>query len=159
MLKFRNPIHLEIIYPDGTIEKETVFNGLTDEGRQYLLDTALAAGSQLPTWYIGLIASAGFTAVDDTDTMGAHAGWTEEVAFTEAGRLIWVPVAQGNALVNTLAVSFNYVAEGTLEGILVSSDATKGGSIGTLWATGVFAASRVIPAGTAINIIYQVEAV
>ena len=159
MLKFNNPIHLEIVYPDGTIEKETVFNGLTDEGRQYILDAGLAAGTPITAWQIGLIATAGFTAVDASDTMASHAGWTEEVAYTEATRLLWVPTAQGNALVNTVAVTFNYVAEGTLEGILVSSDNTKGGTTGTLWATGVFASSRVIPAGTAINIVYQVEAV
>ena len=159
MLKFRNPIKLQIVYPDGTIEEETVLNGVTDEGRQYILDVGLVDGTKLPTWHIGLIASAGFTAVDDTDTLASHSGWSEETAYTEATRLQWVPVANGNQLANSVAISFNFVAEGTLEGILVASENTKGGSTGTLWATGVFASSRVIPAGTAINIIYQIEAV
>lgn len=159
MLKFKNPIKLQIVYPDGRIEEEEVLNGVTDEGRQYILDCGLNDGTKIPTWYVGLISTAGFTAVDDTDTLASHAGWTEETAYTEATRLEWVPVANGNILSNSVAISFNFVAEGTLEGILVASDNTKSGSTGSLWATGVFASSRVIPAGTAINIIYQIEAV
>lgn len=159
-MKFINPIKLELVHPDGTTELlDEVLNGMTDEGRQYAVGVALNSETQLTSWHIGLISDAGFTGVNDTDTLALHAGWTEETGYTETVRQVWTPVLVGNALVNTVAAQFNFVSETTLKGILVASDNVKGGSTGKLWSTGLFSGDRVIPAGTAINITYQVEAV
>ena len=159
-MKFINPIKLELVHPDGRTEiLDEVLNGMTDEGRQYAVGVALNSVTQLTDWYIGLISKAGFTGVSDSDTLSSHSGWVEESTYTESVRQTWTPVLSGNALINTVAAQFNFASEVTLVGILVASDSAKAGTTGTLWSTGLFSGDRTIPAGTSINITYQVEAV
>jgi len=116
-------------------------NGITNVGKNYLLGTGFHAEAQIATWYIGLINNAGFTALAATDTMAAHAGWTETTSYNEATRVEWtegVPAAQ--SITNVVAVTFTMNASLTVNGIFLNSVNTKGGATGTLWSTGSFAA-------------------
>ena len=157
MLKFRNPVRVEIVDGDN-VEVLDFFNGMTDEGRQYALGVALNQETPEANWYVGLISDTNFVDISDSDTMLSKS-WQEESSYSEAERQAWLPVASTNSLENTVAVSYNFVGDATAKGLFICSDSTKGGTLGKLWATALFPKSRDFTANTAINVFYKVEAV
>ncbi|NIR95176.1 MAG: hypothetical protein GWO08_16385, partial [Gammaproteobacteria bacterium] len=89
-------------------------NGVTDAGINLALDILfLDSQAAITGWVIGLIDSSGFTAVDPSDTMASHTGWTEFQQYSEANRVTWGPVAAASkAISNTTPAAFNINAGG-----------------------------------------------
>jgi hypothetical protein len=127
-------------------------NGTTAAGVAYLTDVALAAGSQIATWYAGLISGATTPTLDPDDTMSSHAGWTEFTAYDEAARRTWTPASAGGVATGTVA--FTMTTAGTIAGAFLTSVSTKGGSTGTLFATAVSGSSQVKSAGQTLRARY-----
>jgi hypothetical protein len=144
--------------PDGSRDGDDFFleNGVTTPGCNYLLDVGFRAQSQLASWYAGLINASGFTSVSANDTAASHAGWTEFTGYSDSTRRQWSPgAASAGVLINATAMSFTINASGSVQGIFVISDNTKGGTSGTLWSTATEASPRTVTSGQAFNAIYE----
>jgi hypothetical protein len=120
-------------------------NLITNVGLTYLIGSALIGVSPITTWYIGLVSGATPT-FDATDTMGSHAGWTEDEDYDEAARVTWAGSA-GAAGITTNAAGvaiFNMSGTTTIGGAFLTSVNTKGGTTGTLYAEGDFSPDRSV---------------
>lgn len=134
-------------------------NGVTDEGLNTILDTMFSNLAPVTDWKIGLIDNVNFTAVDPSDTMGSHAGWQELTNYSDTERVSWNPDdPSGGIITNSTAVSFNIDADGTIKGLFLTSDGSKGGSVGILWATAVFATPVQVLNGDVLKVTYTVTA-
>jgi len=142
----------------GKIRKQLkVPNGITNVGKDHALDSTFDAATQITSWYIGMVDNAGFVAFNATDTMGAHAGWSEFTAYSEGTRPEWAPdAAASQAITNGTVRAFTMSGAGTLKGLFIVSDSTKGGAGGTLWATAEFTSTIAVTASDLINITYTI---
>ena len=134
-------------------------NVITNVGKNSILDVGLGGVAQIDPWYIGLVNNAGFTAFAVTDTMSSHAGWTEWQSYTEANRVEWTSgAATAQSITNATPADFNQSASGTLKGIFITSNNTKGGTTGTLWSGASFATPIVVANTDLLKITYTVSA-
>lgn len=158
--KLGGRFHVECYDKNGNLRwKEDITNGITNVGKNKLLDVMFHADTPVTTWYIGLVDNAGFTAFADADTMASHAGWSEFTAYSESTRVEWTEgAAASQQITNASPVSFSINASGTVHGIFVVSDSTKSGTTGILWATAALAANRAVNNGDSLKITYTVGA-
>jgi hypothetical protein len=133
-------------------------NGIVDVGMNHILETEFHAGSQVSTWYIGLVDNSGFTAFNDADTMASHSGWTESTVYSQSTRPQWTAgAAASRQITNASTVDFSINDSATLKGIFVTSDNTKGGTSGTLWATAAFSSTVSVQNGDTLKITYTIS--
>lgn len=158
-VQFENPVKVQCFDKDGNLKwEEEVFNGIVDEGIEYLLDAGFNGGTQDTTHYIGLVDNSGFSAFDNADTMASHAGWSESTAYDEATRVAWNPdAAASRAVTNSTTADFTMNATATIKGIFVSSNSTKGGTTGTLWATAAFSSNASVVSSDVLKVTYTVS--
>jgi uncharacterized Zn-binding protein involved in type VI secretion len=126
-------------------------NLIVTTGRNYLLDTGVTG------LFMGLIDNAGFSAIVAGDTLVAK-GWTESTAYTQASR----PAAAFSAAANgTKATSaplvFSINATVSINGVMLATNGTKGGTTGILFAAKSFAAVRALESGDTLNVSYSVS--
>lgn len=132
-------------------------NGPTNEGLNYVLNSAFDAGTVITTWYVGLIKT--LTTLAAADTMASHAGWTESTDYTEAVRQTWTTdPATAQFLCNDDPMQFTMNAEVTIDGFFLVSVNTKGGTTGTLWATAQLDVPQKLPINEVLKIFYELEA-
>ena len=147
---------------DGKVIGEfAVPNGIVDVGLNHVLEDHFHAGTQITTWYIGLIDNAGFTALAAADTMSSHAGWAENTNYSNGTRPQWsCGAASGRQITNAVTVDFNMNADGlTIKGLFVcggTGASTKGASTGTLWATAAFGSNVALNNGDTLKVTYTV---
>jgi hypothetical protein len=146
---------------DGSIAVDNIRfkNAATVAGMNYLAETGFRSGTAVANWYVGLIAATGFTALDEDDTAGSHAGWTEATWYNEATRRQWSPTAAAGGLLEAAILTFTNSSGGSqqVRGIFVVSVNTKGGSTGTLWATAAEESNRTIGDGQTFEFYYRVQ--
>jgi len=149
MLNMGGKFRWEIEDVDGRIRDSGEFhNGITTEGVNDILDVYFRNGSTASNWYMGLISSTDYTALDEDDTMASHSGWTEDENYSQAARLEWAPsAATSGFLDNATAVKFTMNAVTTINGLFIVDDNTKGGVAGTLWATGLLETAKAVKSG------------
>ena len=112
---------------------------ITSEGLNLALDVLFGAVSKPAAWYVGLISSAGFTGISDSDTMASHAGWTEFTSYDEASRKsIPFGAASGADITNPTPVEITPSSSADVVGFFVTTNATKGGTTGYLFAASTF---------------------
>lgn len=144
----------------GEILKTYTFkNGVVDEGINAILNIMFHAASQITAWYLGLINDADLVDLLATDTMAAHPNWVEDQSYTELTRPAWPEdAAASKAIANTTPVDFSINATRTISGVFLTSDNTKGGTTGTLWATGLFTEGDAsVQSGDTLRVIYQIS--
>lgn len=153
---FENQEHYQDFKKYGNVVRPQLWlpnqpNGITDVGIHYNLNSAFRGVAQLSTWYAGLIDNSGFTGVAAGDTMASHSGWTEiTTQYDESVRqTLSFPAAASRAI--SASVSFTMNATKTVQGILVNSENTKGGTSGTLWATAVFGSPPALVSGNVLT--------
>ena len=151
-------------------------NGITNEGKNALLDIMFDAGTQRTAWYLGLIDNANFSALAAGDTYDdinqAGNGWDEFSDYTDPGnadsattRPEWAPdAASAQSITNSAVRQFDITASGTVKGVFVAGgpqaqtkdDHTAGN---TLWATALFSGGDVPVANAdALKVTYTVSA-
>jgi len=134
--------------PDGKLKwREEFENIVVNEGLNHLLDSGLAGQTQITSWYIGLKGT-GTPAAGDT--MASHATWTEDQNYSEANRQAWTPngAAAGQSVSNSSSkATFSINTNTTIYGAFLTSNNTKGGTTGKLYAAGDFAAAKTLGAG------------
>jgi hypothetical protein len=155
-IKFQGWFDLVCRNPDGSVawEERLVLNGTTTAGLTNNLGVYFVSGTQITTWYGGLVDNAGFSAFAAADTMSSHAGWTEFTNYGESVRQTWSPGAPAGGIVTGAFGTFTISASGTLKGAFVVSNNTKGGTTGVLWATGAFSSAQAVVSGQVITLSY-----
>jgi len=163
---------------DGKLIGEYEFpNGITNEGKDQLLDTQFDAATQITTWYLGLIDNANFTALAAADTYDeidqAGNGWDEFADYTDPGngdsattRPVWAPdAAASQTITNGTVVVFDITATGTIKGLFLAGGGTAPENKGdhaagsTLWATALFDSGDVdVQNGDQLKATYTVTA-
>lgn len=135
-------------------------NDITNEGKGQILDIMFHDATQIAStsWYIGLISNSGYSALAAGDTMASHSGWTEATGYTESTRVAWGPGASSSqTTTNASPATFDMNATATIKGIFVTSNSTKSGTSGKLWATGLFSADVPVNNGDQLKVTYSVS--
>jgi hypothetical protein len=152
-------------------------NGITNEGKNRLLSVMFNQGTQIGTWYLGLIDNVGYSALADTDTYDdidqAANGWDEFKNYTDGNngdntttRPEWQEDApSGQAITNSTVAVFNVTGSGTVKGVFlvggIASANLKGDHAtgGVLWATALFNSGDVpVQNGDQLKVTYTVSA-
>lgn len=161
-LNAKGKFHVEHLDRFGRTKGRYAFpNGITNEGKNKILDVMFNDGVQVAnsSWFIGLIDNSGFSTLADTDTMASHAGWNEFTSYSEANRVAWGSgAAASQSVTNATPATFNISGSGTVKGVLVPTNNTKGGTSGTLWATALFSADVPVSNGDQLKVTYTVSA-
>jgi hypothetical protein len=164
----RNRLLPELLVPKGRftlehfrsgrlINKIEIDNLVVNEGKNHILNTQFNSGSQVTTWYMGLINASGYSAIAATDTMASHGGWTEITAYTQATRPQWVvSAASGQTITNPSAITFDINATGSVQGGFICTNNTKGGSTGTLWSAVSYSSAVAVANGDQIKNTYTI---
>jgi hypothetical protein len=157
----RGRAQVEFLRDGKVYHVEDVPNGITNEGKDKILDDMFNDGTQTAnnSWFIGLIDSSGYTGLGDTDTMSSHSGWNEFTTYSEANRVAWGSgAAASQSTTNSSPATFNVNGSGTVNGVFVTTNNTKSGTSGTLWATALFSAAVPVSNGDQLRITYTVSA-
>lgn len=159
-LKVAGTFHFEQWRDGKLIHEESVPNGVVDLGKNDTLDVYFFNATQSPTWYLGFIDNAGFTALADADTAASHAGWAEATGYSEPNRPTWVTTAAASqSITNPTPATFSVTSLATIKGIAIWNDNVKSGTGGLLWASALFAGDIPVDNGDIIKISYTVNAV
>jgi hypothetical protein len=155
----------------GNIKWEDEFpNTVVTAGKNHLLDTHFKTANVTAfttTWYMGLIASNGYSAIAAADTMATHTGWLESGAqgasapgYSQATRRqITFAAAATSAKATSNAVVFSMSIGGTVKGAFIVNQSTKAGTTGTLYSAGLFTVGdKVVTNGDTLNITYTASA-
>ncbi len=147
---------------DGQLLKTYDFpNDIVNQGKNDIFDVYFSDGTQTAAsaWCLSLISLAGYSALAAGDTMASHGGWGEFVGYAEATRPAWGPGDPASqAITNATPVTFTINATGTVKGIFVTNQNTKGGSTGKLWATALFTGDVPVTSGDQLKVTYTVSA-
>lgn len=153
---------IEHLDKDGNVKGTYDFpNDITNQGKNDIFDIMFSDGTQIAnsSWFIGLISNSGYSALAAADTMASHAGWTEFTGYTQATRVAWgagEPASQ--SITNASPATFDVNASGTVKGVFVVSNSTKGGTTGRLWATALFSTDVPVTNGDQLRVTYTVSA-
>lgn len=138
------------LYDSGVMLWEQEWSNLTTtEGRNYVIANGLTSG----TWYIGLVDGTTPTfAVGNT--MASHAGWAENTEYAEAARQEWVDgaVAAGSVDNSGSLATFTMNDAGNVAGAFLTTNSTKGGTTGTLYACGAFGTAQPYISGNVLTV-------
>jgi len=124
---------------DGSVRwKDEIHNLVVNVGLDHLLDVTLSGATQITTWYVGLTDDSPTIAA--ADTMSSHAGWAVATGYSEAVRQTWTDAGVSSQSVTNSAskATFSINATDTIGGAFLTSDNTKSGTTGTLYAVGAF---------------------
>lgn len=130
--------------------------GLQDMNAQYFTGSGYTAA-----WYIGLYGAAASNNPVATDTMAAHAGWTEITAYSQATRpacTFGIPTTADPSVATNTASPATYSINGsvTVGGAFLTNSNTKGGTTGVLFSAADFQApgDRIVVAGDTLTVTY-----
>lgn len=140
---------------------ELVPNLVTTVGKNYLLDNGLAGSAYTAAFFLGLISSTSYTAVNAADTMASHTGWLEAgianaPTYSQGARptAAWSAAAAGSKSLSA-ALTFSITSSGTVKGAFLTTVATKDGTTGTLYSAGTFTGGdKVVTNGDTLSVSY-----
>ncbi len=170
ILNPRGVFHIEHWRTGKLLRKFDCPNGVTNEGKDALLDIMFHNATQITVWYLAPLKTQTGSGVQPDDTYVAigEAGneWTESQDYDETLRQEFVEGAASSQQINNSGnkAVFTMDATVTIEGILcvgggtaASTKADKNGG-GTLWATALFAASVDVEDNDELKVTYTVSA-
>lgn len=135
-------------------------NDITNEGKNLIFEVMFHDGTQIAnaSWFIGLISNSGYSALNATDVMSSHSGWTEFTGYSQSTRVAWgAGTAASQSITNGTPCQFDITSTATLKGIFVPSNSTKSGTTGKLWATALFSADVPVANGDQIKVTYTIS--
>ena len=149
---------VECVGADGKLKWVEEFDNLVvNVGLDDALDKYFKGSAYTATHYVGL---KGTGAAAAGDTMASHAGWAEITPYSDATRPAFTPGAVAAQSVDNSAskASFSINATATVFGAFLTTNNAKGGTTGTLYSAGDFAASRAVVSGDTLNVTYTATA-
>lgn len=152
--KAKTHYQIECVGADGEVKWVEEFDNLVvTAGLNDLLDKTFKGSGYTAAWYVGLTASSPSFAAGDT--MGSHGGWTEDQNYSQGARpaLTLGTVSSGSVNNSASKAVFSINATATIGGAFVATNATKGGTTGTLYGGGAFAeGNRSVVNGDTLNV-------
>lgn len=154
---------------DGHIKwVDTYLNLVTNVGKADALDKYFKGAAYTAAFYFGLVDGAVAPAYNSGDTMASHAGWTENIAYSNATRVAAAfgtasgsgggAGAAGTGSLASSAAVFNINATATIAGAFLTTVNTKSGTTGTLFSAGSFSGgNRSVVNGDTLNVTYTVN--
>lgn len=125
---------------DGNLKwVEEVKNRVVNVGLNDVIDKYFKGSSYTAAFYVGLTDGTPTTAAGDT--MASHPGWVEVTAYTQASRPALTLGAVSSQSANNGASRASYTinaASTTIGGAFITTNATKGGTAGTLYSVAAF---------------------
>lgn len=157
--------NFECIGADGKVKwTESVPNLVVNVGLAYMAGTALTSVAQVTAWFIGLYGAGASNTPAAADTMSSHAGWTENVGYSNATRVactfVTATTANPSVATNTASpASFSINATSTVGGAFLTSGSAKSGTAGTLFSAVDFSApgDRAVVSGDTLNVTYTMS--
>lgn len=162
---------------DGQRINEYYFpNGITNEGKNQLLDTQFHAVAAITAWFMGLVDDLNYSALDATDTYDdidqPGNGWDEFALYTDPGngdsattRPSWdEAAASAQSITNNTVTVYDITGSGTVKGLFlcggVGTANVKGdhASAGKLWATALFSGDVAVLNNDQLKVTYTVSA-
>ena len=170
---------------DGNIKWSEQFpNAVTTQGKNAILDryfggSSITSGSQGGpsantnanrfTWYMGLIASNGYSAISTNDTHNLHTGWLESGAdgarapgYVQATRRkITFAASSSGSKATSNAVVFTINVAGTIKGAFIANSAVKAStnSSAVIYSAGLFTVGdKIVTSGDTLNVTYTASA-
>lgn len=134
----------------GTMQRINVMkfaNDIVNVGRNLILNVMFFDATQIAanSWFSGLISNASYSALNNADTMSSHGGWTEFTSYSQSTRPLW---GQGSStsqsMTNSSPIVYSINGSGTVKGLFITSNSTKSGTTGTLWATALFTSDAAV---------------
>ena len=154
-------IGYEVVGPDGVVKSSGTLdvNMITTAGLNHGLDVTFHAGTQVTTWYMGLVQGSSTPTYAAADTMGSHAGWTEYTTYDQTNRVAWDEGAPSSGVMtNSVTMDFSMNATGTVAGGFLTSSSTKSGTTGTLWMTASFSGgNQAVGNGDTLKLTYTLS--
>jgi hypothetical protein len=147
--------HVECRDAQGNLKWEEKFDNLvTTVGKNILLDIGLGTTSKSAGWYVGL---KGTGAANAADTMSSHATWSEIYSGVYAGARPTATFsgAASNGVKTMSTATFTITGSSTIYGCFIADNSTAGGTTGTLYSAGDFAASKAVSNGDTLNVSYS----
>jgi len=158
-VQFKGKFQLEHIRNGEVIGRHECPNGIVNVGLNQILDVQFASGTQVTSWFMGLVDNSGFTAFAAADTMSSHAGWSENTNYDAPPRAAWgAGAAASQQVTNGTAAEFTINAGVAIKGMFITTNSTKGGTTGTLWSTAAFTSVINAVASDTIRVTYTVTA-
>jgi hypothetical protein len=150
---------------EGNIKWEAEKHNLVvNVGLKDMNDKYFSGSGYTATWYLGLYGAGATNTPAAGDTAASHAGWVEEVPYSNATRpdatFGAATTADPSVITNASAPAvFNVNATGTVGGAFLISDNTKGGSSGVLFSAADFDSpgDRNVADGDTITVVYTFE--
>lgn len=138
-------------------------NLVVTEGLQYMAGTGLdGATSRITVWYIGLVTGPGASNTYlPANTMGSHAGWAENIDYSEGVRqtaqFAASTLASPSVVTNAAnKAEFTMNNSATIAGAFLTSNNTKNGTTGTLFSVANFqGGDRSVANGDTLQVTYQ----
>lgn len=157
-LDFSNPVHVELWRDGKCIAVRDCFNGVTNEGKNGIMNTFFNGSAQSTAWYIGLIDLAGYDTLSSSDVMANHTGWLEWDDYVGTTRLVWGQgTAAGQQIANGTVLEVEMTASGQLNGIFITTGSAKNGTSGVLWATALFTVPLPCDSGDTLKLTYAIQ--
>lgn len=152
-----NPFNAEHWRKGKLIARHKGMNGITTEGKNFILDVMFGKGTpetQTDPWYIGLINNSPTPSLADGDTLASHSGWSESSDYS-GNRKEWSDAdASAGSKASSSTSDFAIDATVTIYGIFVCGVAT--GTSGKLWTTGAFTAPIALVNGDTLKVNYTI---
>lgn len=156
-LSAQGKYHVECHDADGNLVwKEEIKNLVTTEGKNSILDNQFSGSLYTAAWYIGLIGATGYTGVNVNDTAAVHAGWNEDVDYSQATRpaTAWSSAAAGSKTLSAGCV-YTMTAAATIKGCFLISAPNKGDKTGVLYSAGLFTGGdQPVTSGNTLTVTY-----
>lgn len=137
--------------------EDDIQNLVTTVGKNFALDTIMAGSAYTAAWYLGLISSTSYTTGPAAgDTMASHGGWAEDQNYSQGARptTAWSAASGGSKSLSS-SLSFSMNASTTIKGAFLVSNATKGGTTGTLYSAGLFTGGdKTVASGDTLSVSY-----
>jgi len=157
--------NFECIGADGKVKwTDVVPNLVVNVGLAYMAGTALTSVAQVTSWFIGLYGAGASNTPAAGDTMSSHAGWTENIGYSNATRVactfVTATTANPSVATNTASpASFSINATSTVGGAFLTSGSAKSGTAGTLFSASDFTSpgDRSVTSGDTLNVTYTLS--
>jgi len=144
---------------DGTVERFTADNLITNEGLNSILNVQFNGAAQITTWYMGVF-SGNYTPVAGVTAATITSASTESTIYASATRPEFVEAASTAQSITNSAnrASFVFNAGGTIYGAFLVSSNTKSGTGGTLFSAARFGSAKTVSSGDELLLTYTVSA-
>jgi len=151
-LGLKNIWNIKCFDSEGNLKWDvTKKNLVVTEGLNHVLSSTFDGATQITAWYVGL-KNAGSVAAGDT--MASHAGWTENVDYSQAARpTLTLGTAAAGSIDNTASKSvYSINGTATIAGAFITSDNTKSGTTGTIYGAVDFSSARSVISGDTLEV-------